>query len=130
MGPIKKGIAPKAYGNKTKFSFSMEAIKLNTDAIKKDKEVDVLDEKKCWLRGKVVSVANDGHAMVKVDGKDERYKLEVIKACGDKIKEIACKGGAGPKVFRIAFQSQNEKQVPPQYNLDNGDLAKLHKDFF
>lgn len=112
VGPAQRGVTPKAYGNKTKFSFSMDRVKKDTSAVKKDKEVDVMDLEKCWLRGKVVSVGTDGQASVKVAGKDTRQKLDVIKPCGDKIKEIACKGDAGPKSFRISFQSQNQKEIP------------------
>lgn len=124
-----KGILPKKYGNSTKFAFKLYKLEVKAATIEVNNFVDVLDPEKCWVRGKVKAIAS-GQVSTEVNGKEVSYKLEAVKPCGAKLKEIPCPGGSGPKKFQVTFQNKNNQARPRGFNIDSGDLARERGDYF
>lgn len=103
-----------------------------TMTYKANEEVDVLDEKECFIRAKVNNVKGN-IASISYKGENRSYSLDKVFKCGDKLPFIKC---AEPSTnpIRIKFAPHHAVKILRKKNIgnfkyDSGHLAKKHKSF-
>lgn len=113
------------------FKFDNSLVKV-VNTYKTNEEVDVLDEKLCFIRGKVAKVEGSAATIV-YNQENISYLLSNVFKCGEKLPFTPCDAPT-TKPIKIKFvpggcvEDVKKKNIG-EFEWDKGDLAKQHKIF-
>lgn len=113
------------------FRFDNSIVK-TVKKFKANEEVDVLDEKECFIRAKVTKVEGSA-ATVSYNQETRSYPLDSVFKCGERLPFKACDTPATTPI-RIKFVPGSclediKKKNIGEFKFDTGELAKQHKVF-
>jgi len=105
----------------------------NSNTFKANEEVDVLDEKECYIRAKVNDVKGTV-AEISYRGETRSYSLDKVFKCGEKLPFINCENPSTNPI-KIKFTPQSTINILQKKNIgnflyDSGNLAKQYDIFY
>jgi len=114
------------------YSFDNSLLK-NSNTFKANEEVDVLDEKECFIRAKVNDVKGTV-AEISYKGEVRSYSLDKVFKCGEKLPFINCENPSTNPI-KIKFSPQSSVSILQKKNIgnfiyDSGALAKQNDVFY